>query len=77
MGSLLIPAVVVGESVAILLLCKVGGRLVIALPQGAWNRQTSRRTLPPGILVKPVAVDLLFGDRIADTPAEPPLGIGY
>ena len=74
-GTLVIPPVVVSEqeisSVAIILLCEVSGRLVVAVPQGAWHRQTNRRLLPPGVLISPVAVDLLFGDRLAQSPAEP------
>lgn len=50
-------------SIAVILISDYNGKLVVVFPHAAWHRTLSKRLLPPGVLIKPVAVDILCDDR--------------
>lgn len=74
-GRLNIPAVsyegVEVQSVAVVLLCDIGGSLVVLVPQRAWNRLRQQRLIPTATLIRPTQVDLPFVDRSISADSTP------
>lgn len=53
-------------TIAIILLCEVGGRLLALLPHRAWSRTVSKRLIPARYFLKPFTVEVLFSDRAVE-----------
>ncbi|CAE7657117.1 unnamed protein product, partial [Symbiodinium necroappetens] len=49
--------------VEVILICELEGRSLVAVPQGGWHRRATNRSLPPGSLSKPVAVEVAGAAR--------------
>ena len=49
--------------VEVILICELEGRSLVAVPQGGWHRRAANRSLPPGSLSKPVAVEVAGAAR--------------
>eukprot|EP00435_Cladocopium_sp_Y103_P011873 s207_g3.t1 len=46
------------ESIAIILVCLVGDRVLVAIPHKAWHRRAANRLLPAGTLEKPLSLEV-------------------
>ena len=53
------------KSTAVIAICEVGERVLVAVPSSAWHRTAKHRRLPPGALVRPGAV-AVAGCSLAD-----------
>lgn len=49
--------------VALIAILETEGRVLVAVPFSCWHRNISKRRLPPGALVKPVAATVRFVDK--------------
>ena len=49
--------------IEVILICELEGRSLVAVPQGGWHRRAANRSLPPGSLSKPVAVEVAGAAR--------------